>query len=240
MALRAFVEGARALGLWSAHLLDLAEHHPDAQRRSACHDLLALLTPIIKSFFTERGFAATSEALQVWGGYGYLRDYGIEQSLRDSRAAMIYEGTNEIQAADLLVRKIIGDEGRKFPALVAMLEDESARCRAVPQCSAYGEELQALAARWRRITQELVAEAAAHPGVADRVAADYLRLAGLCLLATAWARMARAALPKSQEALQRRKLETARFYFDCVLPEADLRFALLERRHAALPWFDVT
>jgi alkylation response protein AidB-like acyl-CoA dehydrogenase len=220
MTLRAFVEGARALGLWSAHLLDLAGHHPDAHRRAASHELLSLLTPIIKSFYTERGFAATSEALQIWGGYGYLHDYGIEQSLRDSRAAMIYEGTNEIQAADLLVRKIIGDGGRRFAALVGLLEDEAARCRAVPLCSAYGSALEALGARWRRVTHALIAEAPTHPGVADGIAAEYLRLAGLCLLATTWGRMARAALPRSQEPLQHRKLETARFYFDYVLPEA--------------------
>jgi alkylation response protein AidB-like acyl-CoA dehydrogenase len=238
MTLRAFVEGARALGLWSAHLLDIAEHHPDVDRRAAANDLLSLLTPIIKSFFTERGFAATSDALQVWGGYGYLHDYGIEQSLRDSRAAMIYEGTNEIQAADLLVRKIIGDGGRRFPALVAMLEDEAARCREVPLCASYGIALEALAGSWRLVTEALIAEAAAHPGVADGIAADYLRLAGLCLLATVWGRTARAAAPNSEQPFQRRKLETARFYYDYLLPEAQLRLALVERRHAAVPVLD--
>lgn len=238
MMLRTFVEGARALGLWSAHLLDLAEHHPDAARRTASSELLSLLTPVIKSFFTERGFAATSEALQIWGGYGYLHDYGIEQSLRDSRAAMIYEGTNEIQAADLLVRKIVGDGGRKFSALIAMLREEAALCRAVPICGAYGSALEVLSLRWQQVTEAIIVEAAANPGVADGVAADYLRLAGLCLFAMVWARMARAAASICEEGFGRRKLETARFYFDYVLPEAQLRLALIEARHAVLPWIE--
>ncbi len=235
MTLRAFVEGARALGLWSAHLLDLADHHPDAPRRVAAHELLALLTPVIKGFFTERGFAATHEALQVWGGYGYLHDYGIEQSLRDSRAAMLYEGTNEIQAADLLVRKIVGDGGRKLPALLTLLADEAARCRAVPPCVDFGVAVEALRERWQEVTAAIVSEAPTNPGVAEGIAGDYLRFAGLSLLAMVWARMARAAAARADD-FSRRKLETARFYFDHVLPEARLRLALIEARHANLPW----
>jgi alkylation response protein AidB-like acyl-CoA dehydrogenase len=234
MTLRAFVEGERAVGLWTAHLLDVAESHPDERRRIDANELLALLTPIVKGFFTENGFSLSSAALQVWGGYGYTHDGGIEQTLRDSRAAMIYEGTNEIQAVDLLVRKIIGDRGRRMEALFRLAEEAAQLCRDSP-CRELGEALTVVVARWRTVTQAIIDEASAEPVAAYRAAGDYLRLAGLCLLGVWWARIALLAAPRANEAFYRAKLDTARFYFDHVLPEANLRLTLIDGRHTALP-----
>src|SRR5256885_13971664 len=109
--LRVWTEGMRAIAGWVAHQLDLAEQAPDAEERAQAHALASLLTPVVKSFFTERGFALASEALQVFGGYGYVHEYRIEQTLRDARIAMIYEGTNQIQALDLLQRKVAASGG---------------------------------------------------------------------------------------------------------------------------------
>jgi alkylation response protein AidB-like acyl-CoA dehydrogenase len=235
MTLRAFVEGERAVGLWTAHLLDVAESHPDERRRSDANELLSLLTPIVKGFFTENGFALPSAALQVWGGYGYLRDFGIEQTLRDSRAAMIYEGTNEIQAVDLLVRKIIGDRGRRVASLFRLADEAAQSCRDSAACRELGDALSAVVIRWRTVTQTIIDEAAIEPAAAYRIASDYLRLAGLCLLGVWWARIARLAAPRVNEAFYRAKFDTARFYFDHVLPEAGFRLALIDARHAPLP-----
>lgn len=235
MTLRAFVEGERAVGLWTAHLLDVAESHPDERRRSDANELLSLLTPIVKGFFTENGFALSSAALQVWGGYGYLRDFGIEQTLRDSRAAMIYEGTNEIQAVDLLVRKIIGDRGRRVQSLFQLADETTQSCRDSASCRELGDALNAVVIRWRGVTQTIIDEAAVEPAAAYRIAGDYLRLAGMCLLGVWWARIARLAAARLDEPFYRAKFDTARFYFDHVLPEADLRLALIDGRHAPVP-----
>ena len=105
-------------------LLDEAEHHPDAARAPRRGGHVALLTPVAKAFFTELGHRSADEALQVWGGYGYVHDYGIEQTVRDSRIAMIYEGTNEIQAIDLVQRKLLDDGGARAAALIAELRRE--------------------------------------------------------------------------------------------------------------------
>jgi alkylation response protein AidB-like acyl-CoA dehydrogenase len=235
MTLRAFVEGERAVGLWTAHLLDVAEFHPDDGRRVAANELLSLLTPIVKGFFTDNGFSLSSAALQVWGGYGYTRDCGIEQTLRDSRAAMIYEGTNEIQAVDLLVRKIIGDRGRRFESLLQLADEAAQACREAPACREFGDTLTAVLVRWRAVTQAIIEEASAEPLAAYRVADDYLRLAGLCVLGVWWARTARLVAARRSEPFYRAKWDSARFYFDQLLPEATLRLTLIDARHAPLP-----
>jgi alkylation response protein AidB-like acyl-CoA dehydrogenase len=236
MTLRAFVEGERALGLWAAHLLDVAEHHVDASQRSQAHALVSLLTPIIKSFFTENGFVLASAALQVWGGYGYIQDYGIEQTLRDSRVAMLYEGTNEIQAVDLLVRKVSGDGGREFGVLTALILEEARSCADEPGCEHFGAVLADAHTALTRVTAALVAEVAAEPELPRRASGDFLRLVGLLLLGTVWARTARVAVARAHHPFYRLKMETAQFYFDHLLPEANLRLELLERRRRPLPW----
>jgi alkylation response protein AidB-like acyl-CoA dehydrogenase len=236
MRLRVFVQGERALGLWAAHLLDIAEFHPDDARRLGAHDLLSVLTPVIKSFFTENGFELTSAALQVWGGYGYVHDYGIEQSVRDSRIAMIYEGTNEIQAVDLLVRKVLIDGGGKFRWLLQAIRDEADLCRASAACEAYGAELTARCDQLSLLTADLASEFKESPELAYRIAGDYLRLVGLVLLGMMWARAARMSTDRGSDPFYEAKLESARFYFDQVMPEAGLRLELVQRRGRALPW----
>jgi len=237
MTLRAFAQGERALAYWAAHLLDVAEFHPASEQRTRAHELVSLLTPIIKSFFTENGFALSSAALQVWGGYGYIHDYGIEQSVRDSRIAMIYEGTNEIQAIDLLVRKVIGDRGRNFGVLLQWVLDEANLCTFVSGCERFGETLRAVQDKLARITAAIIAESVREPEVGHRVANDFLRLVGLLLVGAWWARAARMAMPRASQDFYSSKLETARFYFDYVMPESNLRLTLLEQRHCAIPWF---
>jgi len=236
LTLRAYVEGQRAVAYWCAHLLDIAEHHPDGARRATADDHASLLTPIVKSFCTEKGFQLASAALQIWGGYGYIHEYGVEQSLRDSRIAMIYEGTNEIQAIDLLVRKVIADGGQKFMGLLGVLRDEATLCIAAAGCESFGRVLGQTYGEFMDATSAIIADAPANPELAHRIAADYLYLAGLLLVGSIWARAARLASPRRTEPFYASKLQTAQFFFDYLMPETRLRLDLLNRRHCALPW----
>ncbi|MEZ5622160.1 MAG: acyl-CoA dehydrogenase family protein [Burkholderiaceae bacterium] len=178
---QAMVEGLRVLMYRAAMRLDEAEHLPDAARRAAAAAEASLLTPVLKAFGTAQGFARASAALQVWGGYGYIADYGIEQTLRDARIAMIYEGTNEIQAIDLLQRKVLGRDAAAFEALLRDLERDAG--------AALAGQVAAARAAWAAVRSRAEADPSAPLQVAD----DFLAGVAHLLLAWAWQEMARAA-----------------------------------------------
>ena len=178
---QAMVEGLRVLMYRAAMRLDEAEHLPDAARRAAAAAEASLLTPVLKAFGTAQGFARASAALQVWGGYGYIADYGIEQTLRDARIAMIYEGTNEIQAIDLLQRKVLGRDAAAFEALLQDLERDAG--------AALAGQVAAARAAWAAVRSRAEADPSAPLQVAD----DFLAGVAHLLLAWAWQEMARAA-----------------------------------------------
>ncbi|HHJ1300134.1 acyl-CoA dehydrogenase [Pseudomonas sp. P1B16] len=223
---RAMTEGMRAIGYWSAHLIDLAEQ-AQGMARQALEARIALLTPVVKAFFTEQGFQLASDALQVFGGYGYVTESGIEQTVRDSRVAMIYEGTNEIQANDLLLRKVLGDGGEALQALLAHVLEEAGLAsdaegmRWAQQLRVASDGLQAwVGGLVEHDDQEY----------AYRAAGDFLQALAMLLLGHAWARSARLALVHADQPFYRRKRQTAAYFFDHLW----LRFAYrLQRLHAA-------
>ncbi|MEO8153851.1 MAG: acyl-CoA dehydrogenase family protein [Rhizobacter sp.] len=224
---RALLEGGRLLAYETSHLLDLAEQHPDPTVRATAHDQASLLTPIVKAFLTHNGFAAATSAQQVFGGHGYVHDFGAEQCVRDSRIAMIYEGTNEIQAIDLLVRKVLPDGAVKLGALIERLEAElhtgQLASRVLPWL-----------ANWRQATQQIAKLAAHDVELPYRVADDYLRLAGLLLLAHGWVR-AEAVSARSDTPFHTAKRETANYYMDYLLPEAGLCVVRMRAAQNPLP-----
>jgi alkylation response protein AidB-like acyl-CoA dehydrogenase len=234
--LRAQAEGARLLALHTALRLDTAEQHPDPAERQQAGDDVALLTPVLKAFFTHLGHHGADEALGVFGGYGFVHDYGIEQSVRDSRIAMIYEGTNQIQAVDLLQRKVLDDGGTRLNRLLDRLAEEAVRCDAAGQgaaATALREQLRA----WRQATQALLDGRTADPGWALRVADDYLHACGHALLAWAWATLLRASA--GQDAPTARLFtQAAQVGLDWVLPQAGVHWQRVHTREAALPWLD--
>ncbi|MCL9658588.1 acyl-CoA dehydrogenase [Pseudomonas protegens] len=235
LELRATSEGLRAIGYWAAHLLDQAEHHPEPQVRRQADQLAQLLTPIIKAFFTEQGFRQASNALQVFGGYGYVAEFAIEQTLRDSRIAMIYEGSNEIQANDLLLRKVLGDGGQGFALLLEQLRDEAGHSAQVPECAGFARSLADLAEALQALVaqvQQWALEDAEYP---YRAAGDFLALCGLSLLALAWTRAARVSrrLPEG-DPLRGAKLETAGFFFSYLLPQVEQRMTAVRNARAGL------
>ncbi|SHN20592.1 Acyl-CoA dehydrogenase [Pseudomonas asturiensis] len=235
--LKAGCEGMRAIGYWAAHLLDQAQHHMDPVARADAGQLAGLLTPIIKAFFTSQGFQLSSKALQVFGGYGYVSEFGIEQTLRDSRIGMIYEGSNEIQANDLLLRKVLGDDAQTLSRLLRLIEQEAVEAAAIPECAVFAQELRVACERLGQITATISKHALQDAEYPYRVAGDYLDVCGLTLLAFAWTRAARVAqsLPHSHP-LRGAKNRTAGFFFAYVLPELNLKVASISKAQAPLPF----
>ena len=217
---KAYTEGCRALSYYTAVLLDVAESHPDEQARKDAHQVVALLTPIVKAFITDNGFLTTNLAVQVLGGHGYIREWGLEQTVRDARINMIYEGTNTIQSLDLLGRKVLGDNGaalRKFGEQVrSLVEDQGTR----EDMAEFINPLADLAGKVEKLTMEIGMKALSNADEAGAAAVDYLRVVGHLVLSYFWARMAKLALEKQdQEPFYKAKLSTARFYFAKLQPE---------------------
>lgn len=236
LELRTLTEGMRALGYWTAHELDLAEYADTPEQRQQAHRWTALLTPVIKAYFTEQGFRLASSALQVFGGYGYVREYAIEQTLRDSRIAMIYEGTNEIQANDLLLRKVIGDGGQGLQDLLQRMQQEIEQSESIPSCQTYARALADYGDKTSAITTTLIQAASTDPERPHRAAGDYLRLIGLLSLGFVWLRSARLAEGREADPFYAAKQESAAFYFNYLLPEANHRLALLGATRHGLPF----
>jgi alkylation response protein AidB-like acyl-CoA dehydrogenase len=213
MTQKALTEGCRMLALWAAQALDQSERHPDPAKRAAADALVALLTPVVKAFLTDCGSDVANLGVQVLGGHGFIRGNGQEQYVRDVRITQIYEGTNGIQAADLLGRKVLH---------LGLFESFAAPVRAFLSGESAPEFDAPLSAAFRQLeetTALLRASTSANPDEAGAAAVDYMRLFALTALAYLWARAAKLALPKSNEDFYRAKLDTARFFMDRILPE---------------------
>ena len=227
---RAWVDGARVLAYKTGLALDIAKHHPDADQRASAQRWCALATPILKAACTEQGFHGASDCLQVFGGHGYVREWGIEQNLRDARIAMIYEGTNEIQAIDLLMRKVVADGGA---ALHATLDE-----LALGLSATHPHEAQVLDlfAQLRALTAQTLATAQAPDGSVrlSWIAGDYLRLAALALLAWSWTQIDAAvqAQAASADTLTRWHAPAAALRA-WVLPEFGMRAQMVRAQCAA-------
>ena len=218
---RAYSEGARAFAYWVALMIDTELNHPDDDVRKDTADMVTLLTPIVKAFLTDNAFTATNEGLQVFGGHGYIAEWGMEQYVRDARINMIYEGTNTIQSLDLLGRKVLGDMGqklRKFGKIVeAFIEDEGVR----KDMQEFIDPLADLASKVEKLTKEIGMKAMMNHDEVGAAAVPYLRLVGHLVYAYFFARMAKIALTNkaSPDSFYQAKLFTARFYFAKLLPE---------------------
>ena len=220
---KAYAEGGRALGLYCALLIDRELNHPDAAVRAESAELVALLTPIVKAFITDNGWIATSSCLQVFGGHGFLREWGMEQSVRDARINMIYEGTNTIQSLDLLGRKVLSNQGatlKKFGEQITALVMEEQGNEAMAE---FIKPLAQLGQQMTQFTGEIGYKAMQNADEVGAAAVDYLRVTGHLVFAYFWARMAKVALQEiekgNRDPFYQAKLQTARFYFAKLLPE---------------------
>ena len=220
---KAYAEGGRALMCFSSMLLEKEMNHPDEQTRKDAGEMLAMLTPIVKAFITDNGWTATSGCLQVFGGHGYIKEWGMEQFVRDARINLIYEGTNTIQSLDLLGRKILGNAGatlRKFGKLIAQLVTEEG---ANEKMSEFITPIAVLGEQMTKFTTEIGFKGMQNPDEVGAAAVDYLRVAGHLVFGYFWARMAQVALQRiaadNTDPFYLAKVQTARFYFAKLFPE---------------------
>ena len=219
---RAYNEGCRALAVWTAMNIDLSHKHPDAEKREEADDYVALITPIIKAFFSDYGYETTTLCQQVLGGHGYIQEWGMEQYVRDARIAQIYEGTNGIQALDLIRRKLFIHEGRLpqrfFNLLNSFIADQNGNESMTQYIAPLADAIKLL----QELTGWLVEQGTRNPDELGAAATDYLRIFALTTLAWLWADMARVALEKESSdntGFYTTKLRTARFFMGRLLPQ---------------------
>ena len=227
---RSMTEAGRALAYWVGLELDIAEHHPDPATRQAADDFVSLLTPIVKAGLTDLGSDAANSAVQVLGGHGYIHEWGVEQLVRDARITQIYEGTNGIQALDLVGRKMGQDFGRLlrrfFHPVAAWLEthgaDPALADFAGPTAHAFG--------RLQQATLQVAQRGLARPEEAAAAATDYLRLFSLVAMAFMWCRMAQVSQAKlkaganGESPFYETKIEVGRFFMRRILPRHSAHF----------------
>jgi alkylation response protein AidB-like acyl-CoA dehydrogenase len=223
MESRAWNEAGRALGLWGALQVDLMRRSPDEAERQQADDLLGLLTPVIKGYLTDKGFQAAVYAQQVLGGHGYIREHGMEQFVRDARITQIYEGTNGIQAMDLVGRKLPKDGGRAVRAFFELVARDIADAKAAGDPAGIGAALEPALADLQAATMWLAQNGMADPDNAGAGAYPYMELMGVVSLGWMWLKMAaasRRALDEDAQdtAFHEAKLVTARFYATRELP----------------------
>ena len=223
MTAKAYAEGGRALSTFSALLIDTELNHPDEKVRKDSAELVALLTPIVKAFITDNGWISTTMCQQVYGGHGFITEWGMEQFVRDNRINMIYEGTNGVQALDLLGRKILGNQGatlKKFGKLIGKLVEEEG---VNEKMSEFITPIAMLGDQMTKFTTEIGFKGMQNPDDVGAASVDYLRVAGHLVFGYLFARMAQVALREvaagNADPFYLGKLQTARFYFAKLFPE---------------------
>jgi hypothetical protein len=232
----AFAEGNRAFLYYLGQFADLAREG-GAEEKQRAEDVLALLTPIAKGFMTETGLEAASLGVQVFGGHGYIREWGMEQNLRDARIATIYEGTTGIQALDLLGRKVLGSGGKLLIDFIGEINQYLAAQAGTAHDEAMQEftgPLRTLVEEWGNMTVGIGGRAMQNPDEAGAASFDYLMYSGYAVLAWFWARMAEVAQRKLAEpgfvddGFYAAKIKTARFYYQRILPRTAAHRAAIE------------
>jgi alkylation response protein AidB-like acyl-CoA dehydrogenase len=239
---KAYAEGGRALALYCALLIDQEHNHPDETVRKDSAELVALLTPIVKAFLTDNGHIATNACMQVFGGHGFIKEWGMEQYVRDNRINMIYEGTNTVQSLDLLGRKVLGNQGaslKKFGKLVqALVAEVQADEQIADDMAEFIKPVTDLGTKMTAFTTEIGFKAFQNADEVGAAATDYLRVAGHFVFGYFFARSAQIALKAIADgrgnSFYQAKLQTARFYFAKLFPETLTLMATAKSGSAAL------
>jgi alkylation response protein AidB-like acyl-CoA dehydrogenase len=224
MEAKAFTEGMRAFALCGGFQSDLAHNAPTEEERQTADDLLSLLMPVIKGYGTDKGYEVCTNMQQVFGGHGYVEEWGMSQRVRDARIAQIYEGANGIQALDLVGRKLPAHGGRAIQAFFALVAGECASAKGKPELEKIATALESALGDLQASTMWLMANAMANPDNAGAGSVAYMHLTGVVAIGLMWLRMAaaaQAALDAGTEdsAFMNAKLITARFYAERSLPE---------------------
>ncbi|MFN3944831.1 MAG: acyl-CoA dehydrogenase C-terminal domain-containing protein [Allosphingosinicella sp.] len=224
MEAKAFNEAARAFILWGALQVDLSRKSEDEAEREAAMDIISLLTPVIKGYLTDKGFETAVNAQQIYGGHGYIREWGMEQFVRDARIAQIYEGTNGIQALDLVGRKLGQNGGRAIQAFFRIVADEVNDARGNEELKDFAAALEKANGDLQTATMWLMQNGLANPNHAGAAAYPYMTMMGIVCLGLMWLKMAKASAAVLANGAEdadfhRAKLTTARFYAERIMPD---------------------
>ncbi|MCP5159549.1 MAG: acyl-CoA dehydrogenase C-terminal domain-containing protein [Gammaproteobacteria bacterium] len=242
MIVRVFQEGARALSYWAGLQVDIIRKHPDPETRRKADDLLSLLTPVMKTYFTDMGFTAANLCLQCFGGHGYIVQWGMEQFVRDARITQIYEGANGIQALDLVGRKLPAHKGRAIQLFFSIAGGFCEKYKSNAALSPFVKPLTEALERLVEATQWLMRHAISNPESGGAVSMDYLYMVALVALGYQWAQVARICTNQlsnpDDDSFDRpfyqNKLVCAQFFMDKVLPETMTHLARIEAGADAL------
>ena len=219
---KAFAEGSRAFIYWVAQLVDTSYFSEDDDARAAAEELSELLTPIAKAFVTETGLESANYGMQVFGGHGYISEWGMEQIVRDLRISTLYEGTTGIQALDLLGRKIMGTGGKQLGLFTKIIHKFCKAQEHRPEMAQFIEPLAKLNQEWGEVTMKLGEKAMQNPEEVGAASVDFLMYSGYISLAYMWAKMAALAIEgDADDAFLKAKLQTAQFYYQRLLPRTE-------------------
>ncbi len=224
MNMKAIIEGQRSLAFWVSQQIDVGLNHPNKKVKDSANDLVSLMTPVIKSFFTDMGMEITNDAIQIFGGYGYTKDQGIEQLFRDNRITPIYEGTNSIQAIDLVYRKILNN--KIFDKYISQINAEIKEAAKNKNLSLFSGKLEKYIELLVNFTSWLEKK---HNSSKDDVSSacnDYLRVFGYVSLGYSWLKILRISHEKlkTNKDFFEDKINTAAYYFDKILPRAQSHY----------------
>lgn len=222
---KALTEGLRALMLWGALQVDLTHHAATEEERQTADDLISLLTPVIKGYGTDKGFEIAVNCQQVYGGHGFIREWGMEQYVRDARIAMIYEGANGVQAMDLVGRKLAQNGGRAVQLFFRVVGEEIAAAKGDERTAAFAGALEKANGQLQAATMWLMQNAMANPNNAGAASYHYMHIMGIVAVGLMWLRMAKAAVTAldagdGDTAWLQAKLVTARYYAERIMPDA--------------------
>lgn len=221
LTMKAYNEGARALLVWTGQQVDISLYS-DSESKLKAEQLVAFMTPIIKAFFTDFGFETCNLGLQVLGGHGYVKEWGMEQFVRDARIAQIYEGANGIQALDLVKRKLILDEGKTLHLITDEMQSLIQSMHSIDALRPFKLALEMAVKLWLDLSDTICQQVTNDPNSAGAASVDYLRVSALVILAWMWARMAKVAHSQIEsDAFYSSKIKTARFYYQRILPDIE-------------------
>ncbi|REH40502.1 hypothetical protein DFR26_0703 [Paraperlucidibaca baekdonensis] len=230
---KAFAEGGRLLCYWLSTQTDLLNGSDDEAAKKQADELMSFLTPIAKAFLTETGYEAANHGVQVYGGHGFVREWGMEQIVRDTRIALLYEGTTEIQALDLLGRKVLQTQGAMLRNFTKIVHKFCEANKDNADMAQFIEPLAAVNKEWGDLTMKIGMKAMQNPNEAGAAAVDYMMYSGYATLAYLWAWMAQVAQAKiasgeGDAAFYQAKIKTAQFYFQKLLPRTKSHAAVIE------------
>jgi alkylation response protein AidB-like acyl-CoA dehydrogenase len=226
LSMKSIIEGERALSFWLAQQIEVSLHHSDNKIKQEASDLVFLMTPVVKSLFTDMGMEITSDAMQIFGGYGYTKDQGIEQLYRDNRITPIYEGTNSAQSIDLVFRKLINKDGSVIDRYIKFIEEEIKKNKTETKIKPFADKLNNYLGILVNFTNWIKESIKNSKDDASAACNDYLKILGLMALAYSWLKVLNVSYKEinNNKKFFEDKIETANFFFNRVLPRIDTHY----------------